>query len=369
MIWLDNAATTKPDATILKKMGEVAEEFFGNPSSSHFSGLAARRVLEEAREKTAQELSVLPEEIIFTPSGSVANNLIIRGVVRPNPKSHVVISAIEHDSVSGPVQALKNQGVRVTEVQPRKDGMIHPEDFASAVCEDTTLACVMHVNNETGVIQPIKELSVLLKRKAPKVLFLSDAVQSAGKMKLTPSLWGVDFMSLSAHKFHGPRGIGALYCKKGVRLPAVMHGGGQEAGIFPGTENVPGAVGLAESLVLCAGHDAQKVKACKDILREKLLSLPDTTENGNGFPYVLNVSFHGIPSEILLNSLSGKGICVSAGSACKTGKSSRTIAAMGGDAKSALRFSLSAQTTPEEAETAANAVCEIVTAFRKGELA
>lgn len=369
MIWLDNAATTKPDAAVIKKMGEVAEEFFGNPSSSHFSGLAARRVLEEAREKTARQLSALPEEIIFTAGGTIANNLVIRGVVRPHPKSHVVISAIEHDSVSGPVNALKNQGVRVSVVSPRKDGMIHPEDFDAAVQEDTTLACVMHVNNETGVISPIEELCVLLKRKAPKALFLADAVQSAGKIRLTPGLWGVDFMSLSAHKFHGPRGMGALYCKKGTRLPAVFHGGGQEAGIFPGTENVPGAVGLCEALSLCASHDAAKVDACKQILREKLLSLPDTTENGNGFAYILNVSFHGIPSEILLNSLSGRGICVSAGSACKTGKSSLAIAAMGGDAKSALRFSLSAQTTPAEAEQAAIAVCEVVTAFRKGELA
>ncbi len=355
MIYLDNSATTKPSEASVKAVCRMMEEEFGNPSSRYTLGLRAEKILTEAREAVASSLHVNAKNIIFTSGGTESDNLAIIGGANIKAGRRIVTTEIEHDAVKNAFLHLESLGFEVVFVAPEPDGRVLPEKILDAVDDKTSLVSVMHVNNETGAILPIEKLSPMIKRKAPRALFHVDAVQSYGKIDLYPAKWGVDLMTVSSHKVHGPKGVGALYkADKVTGLKPTAFGGGQEGNLRSGTENLPGIAGFGEAAKeINPKEHFERVKVLKESFANKLLALPDVYLNGNldaSSPYVLNVSFKGIRSEIMLNSLSEEEIFVSSGSACAKGaKTSSTLKAMNVPyPDNAIRFSFSKHTTEEE---------------------
>ncbi len=346
MIYLDNAATTKPSNEAISA-AQAAFDAFGNPSSLHRLGMDAEKIVTEARETVARELFAEPKNIYFTSGGTESNNTAIIGYSLANKKrgNHLVTTKIEHPSVLEPFKYLEQLGFEVSYVGAEADGTISLEEFENALRADTVLASVMAVNNETGVIQPFDKLKAIMKAKSPLAVLHSDCVQAFCKIPLAPKKCGIDMLSVSAHKIHALKGTGALYLADNVRILPLLKGGGQEKGLRSGTENTAGIAALS------AG-----VKGFKKIGQEKraelskkiLENIKDATVNGTAenSGYVLNVSFAGIKSEILLHSLEAKGIFVSTGSACSSHKPqpSHVLTAMGVERKKidgAIRFSFS----------------------------
>jgi cysteine desulfurase len=362
-IYLDYNSTTPTAPEVVEAMRPFFTENFANPSNLHAFGRRAAGPTAAAREKVAEVLGAeSPEEIVFTGGGSEADNLAVKGAayaLRERGR-HVVTSAIEHPAVLLSCEWLAEEGWDVTFLAPDTEGIISPESLAAAVREDTVLVSVMHANNEVGTIEPVAELAAVARERG--VLFHTDAVQTAGKIGVNVKDLGVDLLSISAHKFYGPKGVGALYVREGVRLVPVIHGGHQEEGRRAGTHNTPGMVGLAAALALAAAdwrEEAERLSRLRDRLMDGILasvgSVVVMTPTRRAMPNTLSACFPGIDGEALMLALDVEGISVGTGSACATGSGepSHVLTAMACPpevARGSLRFSLGKYTRPEDIE-------------------
>ncbi|MBQ8808301.1 MAG: cysteine desulfurase [Clostridia bacterium] len=369
MIYFDNSATTPPAPEVIDTVTEYMKESFGNPSSRHMLGLQAEKIVSDARRKVSQALSCSPDEIYFTSGGTESDNIAILGSANIKKGKRIITTSIEHPAVLRTMEYLQTQGFEVIKIKPQSDGTVSFYDIADAITPDTVLLSIMHVNNETGAVMPIDKIGSVLKRIAKRALFHVDAVQSFGHISVKPSLWGIDLLSVSSHKIHGPKGIGALYIRKGVTLKPSVFGGGQEKNIRSGTENVGGIAGFGKACELINLPDGEKVSEIKEYLRGELLKIDSSIHNGGGngeSPYILNISFGKIRSEIMLNALSAEGIYVSSGSACASGShGSHVLSEMNVPLPdSAIRFSLSRYNTMDEAKEVAYKVTQIAKTLR-----
>ena len=360
-IYLDYAATTPLDPRVLEAMMPYMTEHFGNPNSIHSFGREARRAIDEAREKIAQLLNCQPSEIVFTSGGTESDNLALRGVAEAyrHKGNHIVTTAIEHHAVLRTCKALEDMGFFVTYLPVDEHGLVSPEQVAEAVNERTILVSVMHANNEIGTIEPIAEIVRAVKEKRPDTMVHTDAVQTVGHIPVDIQELGVDLLSFSAHKFYGPKGIGGLFVRKGVRLVPQITGGGQERNRRSGTENVAAIVGMAKALELAVEEmptELPRLQTLRDELITGVLSrIPETRLNGHPtlrLPHNANFSFRGIEGEALLLQLDLNGIAASSGSACSSGslEPSHVLLALGLDyelAIGSLRITLGRFTTRE----------------------
>jgi cysteine desulfurase len=360
-IYLDYAATTPLDPRVLEAMMPYMTEHFGNPNSIHSFGREARRAIDEAREKIAQLLNCQPSEIVFTSGGTESDNLALRGVAEAyrHKGNHIVTTAIEHHAILRTCKALEDMGFSVTYLPVDEHGLVSPEQVAEAVNERTILVSVMHANNEIGTIEPIAEIVRAVKEKRPDTIVHTDAVQTVGHIPVDIQELGVDLLSFSAHKFYGPKGIGGLFVRKGVRLVPQITGGGQERNRRSGTENVAAIVGMAKALELAVEEmptELPRLQALRDELITGVLSrIPETRLNGHPtlrLPHNANFSFRGIEGEALLLQLDLNGIAASSGSACSSGslEPSHVLLALGLDyelAIGSLRITLGRFTTRE----------------------
>jgi len=377
MIYLDNNATTMTDPAVADEMRPYFSHYYGNPSSIHSAGSEVKLKIEDARRNTASLIGAGKDEIIFTGSGTESDNLALRGAAYAKTAAgrHIIVSAIEHSAVLNTARALQTEGFDITYIKPGKDGIVDYSSLENALRDDTVLVSVMHVNNETGAIQPISEISGLLKER--NILFHTDAVQSTGKMDYDVVKLGVDMLTASAHKFHGPKGIGFLYKKKTVSINPIITGGGHEQGIRPGTENVPGIIGLSKALdIAYSGHSefsrqmSQQRQAMLDIISEGVGDFILNTPIEASIENTLNLSFPSIESEALVLMLSDRNIMVSGGSACSSseGSPSHVLRAMGRNPRESagsLRISLSRFNTDSEIERAGRIIAECVNKLRK----
>ncbi len=375
-VYFDHSATTPVDPQVVEAMIPFFSEKFGNPSSIHSFGRETKVALEEAREKVAAFCNVRPADIYFTSGGTESDNMAIKGVAYEFKKKgrHIITSQIEHHAVLHCCEYLEKDGFEVTYLRPDKYGMIHPEAVAEAMRKDTILISIMHANNEVGTINDIEKIGALAREKG--VLFHTDAVQTFGKLPIDLGLLPVDLLSVSGHKIYGPKGVGLLYIRKGVRLAQLTHGGGHERGRRPGTENIPGIIGLAKAVELRQqrmNQESEALKKLRDAFYEKLTqAIPRLHLNGHPKQRLaghLNVSFEGIEGEALLLSLDLKGVAASSGSACTSGSldPSHVLAAMGMKpelARASIRFTLGSENTEEDVDYVAGILPEIVQRLR-----
>ena len=368
MIYLDHAATTPVPKAVADAMYEVLTGQFGNPSSQYPMGQEAKQLVEGCRSVIAKALGCQSKNLYFTSCGTESDNWAIQAAVwqgRHNGR-HIITTAVEHSAVLESCKWLEKQGCEVTYLQPDKDGNIHVEQVENALREDTVLVTMMLVNNETGCLFPVKETAQLLKAKKSKALLHSDAVQGFMKVDCDPVGWGVDMMSLSAHKIGGPKGIGALYIADSFRnVRPLLPGGGQEGGLRSGTEATAQIAGFAKAVELRSEHLAQKLRhtaEIKEYCREKLLTIPGMVSVGNGTaPHILSMALAGYPSANIVTDLGEKGICISAGSACHRGKSSHVVSTLGLDKRTAsgvIRISFAPDTNKEDIDTLCAALKE-----------
>ena len=373
MIYADNAATTKMSRAAVRTMTSLMEEEWGNPSSLYAHGQKAKEVLEQARADIAAVIGAEPREITFTSGGSEADNQAILSAAalgQKTGKRHIISTAFEHHAVLHTLEKLQKEGFAVTLLDVHRDGLVVPEELEAAIREDTCLVTVMYANNEIGTIQPIREIGGICRARG--VPFHTDAVQAAGHIPVNVEELQVDLLSLSAHKFHGPKGVGVLYVRRGTKLDSLIHGGAQERGLRAGTPNVPGAVGLAKALELAAAslpESADRVRALRDqLIREIRARIPDAVLNGDPerrLPGNVHFSFPGVDGEALLLRLDLAGIACSGGSACTSGaqEPSHVLAAIGQAperAKGGLRMTLGEENTPEEIKEVLRVLPEIV---------
>ena len=360
--YLDNSATTQVLPAVAQKAVELMVEEFGNPSSLHTRGFQARKLLEEARAQVADALGAQPEEITFTSGGTESNNLVLFGAAQARRRlgNKIVTTAAEHDSVLNPCRALEQQGFQVVYLKPDSTGRLPEEALAQAIDEKTILVSVMLVNNETGAVFPVEAAGKAIRRKKAPALLHTDAVQGFGKLPFTVKRLGVDLLTLSGHKIHAPKGIGALYVKKGVRVLPRTLGGGQERGLRSGTESVPLICALGEAVKQLppARETLERVGELNSLLRQHLAQLPQVTIHSpeEGLPYVLNFSAGRVRGETMLHFLAERGVYVSSGSACGRAKPSHVLEAMGlpkEQVESALRVSFSRFSTREDVEALA----------------
>ena len=375
-IYLDNAATTKMSDTAIKAMIPYMNEIYGNPSSLHSVGQEANEALQNARERIAKLLGCEPKEITFTSGGSEADNQAIISAARfgeRKGKKHIISTAFEHHAVLHTLEKLEKQGFEVTILDVHENGLISAEQVREAIRDDTCLVTVMYANNEIGTIQPIAEIGAVCREKG--VLFHTDAVQAAGHLKINVKEQNIDMLSLSAHKFHGPKGIGVLYARKGILLTNLIEGGAQERGKRAGTENIPAIMGMVTALEeACAKieENTAKLTALRDKLIAGLSEIPHSILNGDAkqrLPGNVNFCFEGIEGESLLLLLDDKGICASSGSACTSGSldPSHVLLAIGrvhDIAHGSLRLSLSEENTEQEIDYTIKAVKEVVEYLR-----
>ena len=366
MIYLDNAATTKVCPEAAAAALRCMTEDFGNPSSTHAPGRIARTALKEARAVIASSLGAAPGEIFFTAGGTEGDNWAVRsGAMLMRRKGrHIVSSAAEHDAVRRSVDELERGGFEVTRLSPAADGAIRAEDVLAALREDTILVSLMLVNNETGAVTDIASVAAALRGTGSDALLHTDAVQGYMKLPFTAKALGADMITLSGHKIHAPKGVGALYVRSGLRLPPLLLGGGQEDGRRSGTENLPGICAFAAA-VNAARSDRDALSRMASLRQRAIDTLvaeaPDAVVNGGGAPHILNVALPGYKSEVLLNWLDARGICVSKGSACKKGARSHVLEAMRLPPKvidGSLRVSLCRFTTEEEIDAFCQALLE-----------
>lgn len=376
-IYADNAATTKLTKTALNAMLPYLEESYGNPSSPYSFGMEAKEAVENAREKIATVLGCTPKEITFTSGGSESDNQAIISAANlgeKNGKKHIISSTFEHHAVLHTLEKLQKEGFEITLLDVSEKGIITPEQVASAIRPDTCLVTIMFANNEIGTIQPISEIGKICKEKG--VLFHTDAVQAAGHLHINVAEQNIDLLSLSAHKFGGPKGTGVLYAKKGVLLSNLIEGGGQERGKRAGTENVPAIVGMAAAFEEANENidiNAEKSLKIRNKIIVGLSEIPHSALNGdriNRLPGNINFCFEGIEGESLIYLLDNKGICASSGSACTSGSldPSHVLLAIGRDrdtARGSLRLTISTETTEEEADYIVNTVKDTVEKLRE----
>ena len=359
-IYVDNAATTKTSRTAIEAMLSYMDKIYGNPSSLHSVGQAAADALRKAREEAAEVLGCEPNEITFTSGGSEADNQALvsaAAIGARKGKKHIISTAFEHHAILHTLKKLEKEGFEVTLLDVHENGMVSAQQVADAIREDTCLVSVMYANNEIGSIQPIAEIGAVCKEKG--VIFHTDAVQAVGHVHINVKEENIDMLSLSAHKFHGPKGVGLLYARKGVRLTNIIEGGAQERGKRAGTENIPGIVGMVAALKEANANidaNAEKVSALRDRLIEGLEKIPHSALNGDRtkrLPGNVSFCFEGIEGESLLLLLDAKGICASSGSACTSGSldPSHVLLAIGRPhevAHGSLRLTLSEENTQEE---------------------
>ena len=376
MIYADNAATTKMSETAVRAMMSVIREDYGNPSSLYSIGQKAKETLEEARKTVAEVIGAKPQEILFTSGGSEADNQAIRSVAelgRKNGKMHIISTAFEHHAVLHTLEKLKGEGFEITLLDVHEDGIVRPEEAEAAIREDTCLMTVMAANNEIGTIQPIREIGAICRKHG--VLFHTDAVQAVGHLPIDVEKDHIDLLSASAHKFHGPKGVGFLYARKGIRLTNLIEGGAQENGKRAGTENVPGIVSMAAALKEAAENmerNRAALTAKRDRLIRGLKEIPHSALNGDAerrLPGNVNFCFEGIEGESLLLLLDDKGIEASSGSACTSGSldPSHVLLAIGrvhDVAHGSLRLSIGEELSDEEAEYIIRSVAEVVEYLR-----
>ena len=376
MIYADNAATTKMSPAAVDAVLKCMNDCWGNPSSLYEHGQKAKEMLENARDRIAACLDCSPREILFTSGGSEADNQAILSAASlgvKKGKKHIISTAFEHHAVLHTLDKLRREGFEVTLLDVHSDGIVTPQQVEEAIRDDTCLVTIMYANNEIGTIEPIKDIGAVCRRKG--VLFHTDAVQAVGHVPVSVREQNIDMLSLSAHKFHGPKGIGVLYAKKGVRLEPLINGGAQERGKRAGTENVPAIAGMAAALEEACRNidkDAGKVSALRDRLIEGLDNIPYSELNGSResrLPGNVNFCFEGIEGESLLLLLDDKGICASSGSACTSGSldPSHVLLAIGRPhevAHGSLRLTIDAQTTAEDVEYIIRSVSEVVSYLR-----
>lgn len=365
-IYLDNSATTRVCPEAAQKALEIMTECYGNPSSLHTMGFRAEQELSAARKAVAGALSAVPEEITFTSGGTEANNLAIFGAAWARRQHRrIVTTAIEHPSVLACMAQLEKEGWQVVYLQPDSFGRISPQQVEEAITPDTALVSMMAVNNEVGSILPIETAARVIRRNKARTLLHVDAVQAFGKLPLKPGKIGVDLMTVSAHKIHGPKGAGALYIRKGVHIPARTLGGGQEKDLRSGTEAMPAwcAFGAAVKALPPIQQEEAAIRTLWQSCREGIKAIPGTVIQSpeDGLPYILNFSCGGVKAETMLHFLEERGIYVSSGSACAKGKASHVLEAMQlprQQALSSIRVSFSRENTPEEVTALVQAVRE-----------
>lgn len=376
MIYLDNAATTKMSKAAIDTMLYYMEETYANPSSLHSAGQRANEVLSDARKRIAKLIGCGAREITFTSGGSESDNQAIISAARIGErrgKKHIISTAFEHHAVLHTLDKLKQEGFEITLIDVHENGIILPDQVESAIRDDTCLVTVMYANNEIGTVQPIKEIGQVCREKG--ILFHTDAVQAAGHLHINVEEQNIDMLSVSAHKFHGPKGIGVLYAKKGIVLSNIIEGGAQERGKRAGTENIAAIMGMTAAFEqACENMDADcaKIKILRDRLIEGLSEIPHSVLNGDAecrLPGNVNFCFEGIEGESLLLLLDDKGICASSGSACTSGSldPSHVLLSIGRPheiAHGSLRLTLSAENTQEEVDYAIDAVREVVAYLR-----
>lgn len=376
MIYFDNAATTKMSRTAINAMLPYMDEIYGNPSSLHSVGQTANEALTNARERIAKLLGCEAGEITFTSGGSEADNQAIISAARigeKKGKKHIISTAFEHHAVLHTLNKLKKEGFEITLLDVHENGIVSPEQVADAIRPNTCLVTIMYANNEIGTIQPIQKIGQICREKG--VLFHTDSVQAAGHLHIDVKEQNIDMLSLSAHKFHGPKGIGVLYAKKGILLTNLIEGGAQERGKRAGTENIPAIIGMTVAMEeACANIDenSAKISSLRDKLIDGLSKIPHSILNGDAerrLPGNVSFCFEGIEGESLLLLLDDKGICASSGSACTSGSldPSHVLLAIGRPheiAHGSLRLSLCEENTEEEVDYVINAVTEVVSKLR-----
>lgn len=375
-IYADNAATTKMSKKAIDAMLPYMDKIYGNPSSLYTIGQEAAEKLWEARQKAAGLLGCEPSEITFTSGGSEADNQAIVSAARlgeKNGKKHIISSAFEHHAVLHTLKALEKEGFEVTLLDVHRDGIVRPEEVFAAIRPDTCLVTIMYANNEIGTIQPIKEIGAICRENG--VIFHTDAVQAAGHIRINVKEQNIDMLSISAHKFHGPKGVGLLYCKKGILLTNLINGGAQEQGKRGGTENVPAIVGMAAALEEACSNmeqNAEKSIKIRDRIIEGIEQIPHSELNGdrnNRLPGSVSFCFEGIEGESLLLMLDDRGISASSGSACTSGSldPSHVLLAIGRPhevAHGSLRLTINEENTLEEADYIVENVKEVVNQLR-----
>lgn len=376
LVYLDNSATTKPHKSVIDEVAQCMEMYFANPSSAHRLGIEAEKKVKEARAEVSRLIGALPREIVFTSGGSEANNTAILGMAAKG--GHIITSGIEHPSVIRLLESMEETGCEVTYLGVDSRGLVKLDQLEASIKDNTRLVTIMHVNNEIGSIQPIAEIVRIVREKSRKARIHIDAVQSAGKLDLDVKKLDIDMLSLSAHKFHGPKGIGALYIKSGLILKPLIFGGGQESGVRSGTENLPGISGFGVAAA-AALEDKQKkaeqVHMIKSRFIERLAEISGITINspmdGSHIDNILNVSFGGVKGEVLLHALEDYKIYVSTGSACssrQSGHRNYVLPALGlkeCDVEGAIRFSFSYANTLEEVDYTIEALKKILPFLRR----
>ena len=379
-VYLDNSATTRCYDSVRELVGKVMCEDYGNPSSMHKKGVDAEQYVRESKETLAKLLKVQPKEIFFTSGGTESDNLALIGCARANRRAgnHLITSSIEHPAILNTMQYLeREEGFRVTYLPVNKEGKIQLDALKAALCKETILVSIMHVNNEVGSVQPIEEAVQLVKNYNRNILFHVDAVQGFGKYRIYPKRMGVDLLSISGHKIHGPKGIGALYVNEKVKIKPVVFGGEQQKNVRSGTENVPGIAGLglaAKEIYTDLDAKVSRMRNLKEYFIEGIREIEKTTIHGrtdeNSAPHIVSVGFAGIRSEVLLHTLEEKGIYVSAGSACASNHPAISGVLRGIGTKpeyldSTLRFSFSEFTTQEEIDYTLQTLYNCVPMLRK----
>lgn len=380
---MDNSATTRCSDRACQLMVDLLTKDYGNPSSLHMKGIEAERFVETAKKKIAKTLRVSEKEIIFTSGGTESNNLAIIGAAMANRRAgnHIITTSIEHASVENPMEFLKEQGFEITYLSVDENGIISLEELEEAVMEQTIFVSMMQVNNEIGAIEPVAEAAELIKKKNPATLIHVDAIQSYGKMYIYPKKLGIDMLSVSGHKIHGPKGSGFLWVREKTKLKPLILGGGQQKGMRSGTENVPAIAGLgeaAEEIYENLDEKRAHLYGLKQRFIDGIEKLEGTHVNGktgeDSAPHIVSVSFEGIRSEVLLHSLEDRGIYVSSGSACssnnhagkhKGSKTLRNIHLKENLLDSTLRFSFSVHTTEEEIDYALEVLGELLPVLKK----
>ncbi len=378
-VYLDNSATTRCLDSVAGLMIKIMCEDYGNPSSMHNRGVQAEQYLRYARTAIARNLKVNEKEIYFTSGGTESDNLALIGTALANQRAgrHLITTCIEHPAVLQPMKYLENMGFEVTYLPVDGKGRVRVESLRQALRPDTILVSMMHTNNEIGSLQPVEEAAAMVKRFNPAIVFHVDGVQGYGKYRILPKKMGIDLLSVSGHKIHGPKGVGFLYVSEKVKITPVIFGGGQQKGLRSGTENVPGIAGLAkavEEVYANLDEDTARMRGLKECFVSGIQGLPDIQINGStgldSAPHIISVSISGIRSEVLLHALEDRGIYVSAGSACASNKPaySATLKAMGVERElldSTLRFSLSLFNTREEIDYTLRALYDIIPMLRK----
>lgn len=380
-VYLDNSATTACYKEVSELVCQIMCEDYGNPSSMHMKGVEAERYIKEAKKVIASNLKCDEKEILFTSGGTESDNLALIGVASANKRSgkHIITTCVEHPAIYETTEYLKEQGFEITYLSVDELGRIRLDELEDAVRDDTILVSIMHTNNEIGAMEPIAEAASIVKKKNPNTYIHVDAVQGYGKNRIIPKKMGIDLMSVSGHKIHGPKGIGFLYIGSRVKIHPIIFGGGQQKGMRSGTENVPGIAGLAKAVDMCYTNlDAEidRLYELKAYFTQKVAAIDGITINGltedirDCAPHIISVSVEGIRAEVLLHSLEDKGIYVSSGSACASNKPaiSSTLMAIGVKKNlldSTIRISMSVFTTKEELDYTLECMSEIIPMLRR----